>query len=102
MQQRLENLTASIEGLEREVGRLRNEFRRRTLAIVGVVAIIALVGILFARNELNNAKQIAENNRHLCPVITVLANPSGAPATTARGVQIQQAFAKLSNDFGCR
>lgn len=101
MQTRLENLTDSIAALEREVARLRSEFRRRTAAVVAIVAVTALLGILFARNQIDSAKKISENNQRLCPVISILSNPSGAPATTARGQQIQAAFQRLSTEFDC-
>lgn len=101
MQTRVENLTRSIEGLEHEVTRLSVEFRRRTYAIVGTVAIIAVVGMLFARAEVDSAKAIARNNARLCPVITVFADTGGVQSTTPRGRQIQQQFEQLARDFDC-
>jgi hypothetical protein len=93
--------SASVDRLEKAIGRQTRAIRWRTLALVVVLLVIGAV-------VLNNSAQIGASERKLCPMIGVLVPAPGEPSpspgphgTLSRSQVVANRAKALSKGYGC-
>lgn len=100
MQKTIDGLTGELQKLEREIEKLRTEFRRRTIAVVSVCVLFLAVISAVVYGQLNLDTQIAKAQRQWCPLLEVYGIPDGTHAPNnpfdlrlaERGTQLYQQF----------
>jgi hypothetical protein len=106
----LSELNDSIAHLSRDWDALRQDVRRevrqRTMALwvallaaAIVILVMAAAGYVVGRN---NHREIAENNRRWCPLVSLLVPRPGEPVPdTERGRIVAERATQLYVEFGC-
>lgn len=104
--ERIDALRTSVDTLSAESQQLRREMRRRTRVLGWLFAgggIILTCCLLAAYTvSLNNQRDIAANNRKLCPMVGLLiSRPGQQQPTTPRGIEIARQAQHLYESYGC-
>lgn len=97
----VENLTAAMREVEKEIAALRRAFNRRTFALVVIAVCMVAVVVVAARVQAENDRQIDANNSRWCPLVAALVLQSGDPKPTARGQRIIDWAADMRSQFHC-
>lgn len=97
------HLTKDWDVLRQEVQReIRNRTRTLWMALVGASVVILIIGAAGYVIGQDNARQIEENNRRWCPLVSLLVPHQGdPPATTERGRVIADRATELYVEFHC-
>ena len=97
----VEDLTAAVERLDLRVGRLRREFRRRTVAVVALAAALVVAVAVGTLVQVNVSRRIEQNNARWCPLTQALVLQPGDPPPNARGQRLISWAAQMTNEFHC-
>lgn len=99
---RITELNNSVDDLSREARELRAEIRRRTRAVWVAVGVLVVVSAVMAYLIAGNSRQIDENNKKFCPLVSILIPGPGEPqSSTPRGVVVADQARVLFKEFHC-